>query len=544
MATMYPPNFPFGDDPKRWAEKQAYEAFQKLPNPWAIHYSIGWQSLRNGRQGDGEADFVLVHPLLGIFVAEVKGGSTIELVNGEWFSVSAGERHDIRDPFSQCTDSKYALRSYLSERVTGFRDDAAMGHFVVFPSHHQEEDLGPNAPREIICDKDDLDEIGATMNRITRHWNLPGQFSDRQMQEIRQCLARTTKISRLLRDRVEEVNLAIDELTVGQLNAMSMLRHQRKQLIIGGAGTGKTVLAMNRARQLADDGFRTLLVCYNAPLGRRLDDEFSDEELVTAGHFHGICEAFRQRAGLQQSQPTDEIWWEEDLPRMLPEAAELLGIQFDAIVVDEGQDICAEWWLYLNLLFPDPDDGVLSVFADSNQDLYRRGWLPPFSNAPFPLDQNCRNTVEIAARVSAAASVETKTLGIHGVDPVFKDAETDQQIRKALASSLDRLINVGTLDPSQVTVLSNWTGDVRDLDDVTLKGVALRASPNDGVFVETIGRFKGLESDAIVILLHDEEPTQLRRHAYVGLSRARAVLHVIGSGSVRGTLNWNNIDEE
>ena len=55
-----------------------------------------------------------------------------------------------------------------------------------------------------------------------------------------------------------------------QYQLLNMLRGVRRAAIVGGAGTGKTMLAAEKARRLAREGFTTLLVCFNAPLARML----------------------------------------------------------------------------------------------------------------------------------------------------------------------------------------------------------------------------------------------------------------------------------
>jgi Nuclease-related domain len=100
------------------SERRVYQVLSALPDDWTVFYSTGWQSERHGRQGDGEADFVLLHRR-GLLVLEVKGG-TVRVVDGTWQSVSAlGQTHRIRDPFQQALDSRMALQRYLREHLPG-----------------------------------------------------------------------------------------------------------------------------------------------------------------------------------------------------------------------------------------------------------------------------------------------------------------------------------------------------------------------------------------------------------------------------------------
>ena len=48
-------------------------AFQELPGEYRIYHRKGWYAL-DGVVREGEADFLLLHPDLGMLVLEVKGG--------------------------------------------------------------------------------------------------------------------------------------------------------------------------------------------------------------------------------------------------------------------------------------------------------------------------------------------------------------------------------------------------------------------------------------------------------------------------------------
>ncbi len=538
MAQMFPKRFPRPDDPRRWAELQVYNALAKLDDDWLVFYSVAWQSMRNGKQGDGEADFVLAHPTKGIIFAEVKGGSTIEIIDGEWYSWSQGSPKPIKSPVEQAVKSKYALQGWLSDRISGFRRNARLGHMIIFPAHDQIDDLGPDAPRAIICDKGDLDNITAAVDRVAKHWAPLHKIGVEGAKQLKDALAPTITIRRHLRHRVEDIAEDLAELTEQQLDLLGFLRHQRKAMITGGAGTGKTVIAVARARQLAEDGFRTLLLSYNRPIGDRLAEEVEGVDNVWAGSFHGLCLRIAASAGLVPDEPKDQAWWDEKLPAAMIEAAYSLDDRYDAIVVDEAQDFLPDWWTYLEMLFPNSDDGIMYIFADSNQNLYRDDWLPPFDRPPFPLDRNCRNTNQIAQRVADVIGITMDTLGVNGPEPVYKEANTDRQTEKAVTATLDRLIDTGELNPDQIVLLSIGRTQVDELTTSNNADPRLGDGTNGTVLAETVRRFKGLESDAIILVLADREQHQLKRLAYVGMSRAHSVLYVIGTTKAKELIGW------
>ena len=62
----------------------------------------------------------------------------------------------------------------------------------------------------------------------------------------------------------------------GSTSSSTRLRGVRRAAIVGGAGTGKTMLAAEKARRLAREGFCTFLVCFNAPAGGTLAETTAD----------------------------------------------------------------------------------------------------------------------------------------------------------------------------------------------------------------------------------------------------------------------------
>ncbi len=535
MARMYPPTLIGASVPN--SERRVFTALAELGDDWMVFHSVAWQGERGGRQGDGEADFVIAHRSRGMLVLEVKGGE-ISADDGRWFSTDHhGETHSI-DPFTQVRHSKHVLGGYLAERVSRVGTKVTMGHAVVFPDVVVDADLTPEAPREVIIDADDLRDPNRAVGRVARHWDATARFDDRQFRELRQALAPTWRIRRRLRTRIEETTEQIVDLTAGQVRALSMLRFQKRAVITGGPGTGKTVLAVERARQLAAEGQRVLLVCFNKPLGEALAAEVSDEENITATNFHGLAYEMAERCDLLPEGEPDADFWAEGLPELLPEAAERLGVRFDALVVDEGQDFLPGWWTALQLLLEDPDEGSLYVFADLRQSIYTEGAELPIDTPPFVLDVNCRNTNQIAARVAAVFGEEIHSLGVDGEPARFVTVRSGEDLGDEALEVCADLIEEGDLEPDQVVILSTRKKVVQELRGRQAAGHTINCPGGGGTTAETVHRFKGLESDAVILVIPEIHTDRDRALAYIGMSRARASLTVIGDKTVREALNW------
>ena len=65
-----------------------------------------------------------------------------------------------------------------------------------------------------------------------------------------------------------------------------------------------------------------------------------------------------------------------------------------------------------------------------------------------------------------------------------------------------------------------------------------------GVDISSVYRFKGLENDVVIFLVPDEntlKATYIRNPLnliYVGMTRAKFLLYVLGSTSIKNKVNW------
>jgi hypothetical protein len=538
MAVMYP-----RDPPARAndAELRVRHALESLSDHWVVLHQVQWQSVRNGRPGDGEADFVLVNSNHGMLVVEVKGGG-VRLQAGRWSSLDRhGAEHSTRDPFEQATSSKHALVGFLKQRGVS---TLPAGHIVVFPDLRELGGLGPAAPREISWTRADLKNASAAVEQAVRHWGMLSAIPVEYVKRIRSLLAPTLFAHPLLRETVGDVNEELIRLTGEQIVVMSGLKRNRRAIVFGGPGTGKTVLAAEHARRLSREGFSVLLTCYNRPLADALsssvESQNGDGEILV-GTFHNVCSAMAREAGFPNHSAKGRVWWETDLPGLLPQAAEILDRHFDAIIVDEGQDFDPTWWLALQLTLSDPDDGPIYVFSDAQQAIYRQGWQPPFEQPAFDLEINCRNTLPIARRVADVFGGTCTTLGTGGPEPRFHVAGTPREVGEKLRQALDELIGEQGLSNEQLVVLSGKRDVVDVLRGQTLGDHLMVAPGGRGIPVETVHRFKGLESDIVLLVFSSFADGQDNALAYIGMSRARAHLEVIGPAWLAERLGWQPV---
>ena len=131
--------------------------------------------------------------------------------------------------------------------------------------------------------------------------------------------------------------------------------------VSGGAGTGKTVLAVEKAIRLAREGFRTLLTCYNKQLADHLASVCRAIENLEVMSFHQLC---RRRVDLANRVSGRDLFreaqrtypnaseWDVQWPNALAFTVEIQEPPYDAVVCDEGQDFQEDYCSRLNYCSP------------------------------------------------------------------------------------------------------------------------------------------------------------------------------------------------
>ncbi len=530
---MYPRSFPSDGV---GSERTVFNALTRLPDPWHVIHSVAWQSLRNGKQGDGEADFVLIHQDHGLIVIEVKGGS-IQIVDGEWVTSGANGKHRI-NPIEQAVSSKHALMAYLRDTIEDL-PWVESGHALWFPEIKATGDLTAAAPDDLVLDRTDLERPAAAVNDIVNRWNLHKAIPAQQVAAIVSRLAPTVTVRHTLADDVAAIEASQLVLTGAQRAALDGLRRERRVIVYGGAGTGKTILAAERARRLAADGFTVVLTCFNRPLGDALRDDFETVPTATVGSFHRLAHDWITEAGMEFPEDPEPSWWGEPAAEAVIEAFDRSGFTADAIIVDEAQDFDDSWLLALESCLSDRDDGLFLLFADGHQAIYRDEWEPPPNLVSYDLDLNCRNTNQIREVVGRVFGDEIVGTGVDGPDVELLKAESPEGEDKALRGALHRLVNEGKVLASGVVVLTQSRATKDRLVGKELAGLMLESTEGrgGGVLVETIHRFKGLEASAAIVILDRLDTDQDRALAYIGLSRPRAHLAIIAPPVVVAALS-------
>ncbi len=542
MARVFPVDL-HEDTPR--SERKVFERFRdRLPRSWTVLHSRRFLLPAAPRQRpvEGELDFLVLVPERGLLGLEVKGGD-LRRDRGGWSSVDRyGKRHRIKDPGRQAQRAVHAIGRYL-QQVPWFVENhlrPAFGWGVVFPDVKAARSLGPALPRSLVIDRDDLKSPEDAILRALDAQEVSGPaLTALARREVIQALAPKLRLARTLGDRVADERDALVGLTAEQLEILDTLSEVRRVAVAGGAGSGKTVLAMERARRLSSNGARTLLLCRSESVATVLGTRAEGFEVAT---FTDIASRLARHAFGDWKEPklaaALDAFWQHDAPLKLAKALEgEPEWRWDAVIVDEAQWLAAAWWPAIVRMLRNEETSYLWVFHDPHQSPHPPDWIEAQRLVPAALNWNCRNTRRIAEYAAALIGVapHVNKGAPLGVPVVEVGCSSESAMVQTVRRQLQRLTGQGGLRPDQIAILSPrgtrspvWSR--RDLGEFSLVRPPACPGPRQVVF-SGISEFSGLESDAVVLCdVREGRPDSDPRELYVGTACARHVLVVARYG--------------
>lgn len=545
-------------------EAKVYRSLRDgLSDNYTVLFQVGWILQRAGdRARDGETDFLVCHPDHGYLCVEVKGGGIgFDAGTGAWFSIDRrGQRHGIKDPAKQALSAKYSVRAKLAEqrrRHTRVRSEVPRGHAVFFPDISSVAEVSrPDLPAVLIGCAADLENSQRWIDAVFRFWERDVRnavpLGRGGVEVMREVFGKSFEVAPLTTPRLASRLAALEErrltLTQDQIKVLDFVRAHRRVAVRGGAGTGKTVLALEKARRLAGEGFRTLLTCYNRQLADHLAGLCADTDNLDVMSFHQFCHRQVERADrksgrnlLDEAKATypGKNLFDVQLPNALAYSLDILPERYEAIVCDEGQDFREEYWVPLELFLADIDRSPLYVFYDDNQNIYARASTFPIEEAPFSLTTNCRNT----AQIHTAAYIRYRGEPItppdnEGAEVQFESAPSSKAQAAKINARVVGLIDREGVSPGEIVVLVADASAKADFY-AELRGRPLpkparwieEGTRNERtVLMDTVSRFKGLEASVVILWGLDGVDWERNEEVlYVGMSRAKSLLVIVGN---------------
>jgi hypothetical protein len=499
------------------------------------------------RAKDHEADIVLLMPGAGVVVVEVKGGS-VWREGGKW-RTTRGESQVTIDPVDQVRGAHYALRTYVEADLRWQRDGrprVRWAHAIAIPNTELPADFAcPDCPRWMVADRKDLRELSGFLRDIPRRQkNGERPLDGDDAQVILDVLAGRGRAQRDVVADAEEREFDALRLTEEQAMILGAIRLLHRVEIRGGAGSGKTWLAIEQARRLSRSGKRVALLCYSrglaAYLNRVIQTLPKNDRPAYVGEFHSLG----HRWGAAMGSDDDSDYWERRLPEQMRQLASNLppAQRFDAVIIDEAQDFAYTWWPAVLASLRDEEAGGLYVFSDEGQRVFARYGQPPVPLVPLMLDHNMRNTRQIAGTFNSLTPMKMRLFGGDGPAVRFVECEPGEAL-SAGDDAVDALLDEGWR-PDDIALLTTGSRHPEQTQRQAVGQAEYWASfwDADQVFYGHVLGFKGLERRAIVLVLNETAiGDRSRERLYVGLSRARDQLVVCGSSTVIRKLGGEDV---
>lgn len=529
------PDFP----EKLTAERVVWEKLREsLPDDVVLLHSV---SVRHGKS-EHEIDLLVLWPNVGLAAIEVKGG-VVSCDQAQWYQSDRQGRHKIQSPMAQVQGAAHAFQDWISERM-GTRISSRFAHIVCFPYTSVDQNWEMSGiPRELVIDQKDLSTIEHRLrNAIERQGGGFSGLAPIFVQRMLPHLSGDLKANHVTESEARGNEDVQNSLTQRQATLLSATRSLDRVMFVGGAGSGKTWLAVEKAKSLSAQNKRVGLFCYNKGLGQFLKSEVArwrQNKPAHTGEFHEYVRSLGIPDGKGQA------YFEVEMPRMLREHADSMPEheKFDAIVVDEAQDFAPDWWDALLACTKDPLNGKVFAFMDSRQDVYRRWDGEPLGGSygqaspliPIHVDENLRNTRRIADTFKPMSGDHFKSRGGTGMPVRFVQCATEDAVNTA-SDCVDSLVDEGWAN-NQIALLTTHRRhpihqDAYDNGTIDSEYWQEFHADNSEFYGHVLG-FKGLERSVIILCINGFKTLDRAvEMLYVGFSRARSLLIVVGDGNL------------
>ena len=542
---IYPPNFPTHNS--NHAERKVFEALKQLdPYQFDVFWNRTFAGDRAGRS-HGEEDLYEIDFLVfdlreeclnHIFVIEVKGGRiSFSAEENKWYQ--SGREMDTAPDVQAMRYASNMIARY-AERI---KHKVPVTWLLWFPDGLiEEEELPTQFASWRVADQSALDDPLeflelAKEEQEGSYYGYKGITPDEYKSSIYKDLTKGFGISPNLKSLLEEMKISIELAESHQKIFFTGLMAIPRLAVEGGAGSGKTVMAKCGAEILHEQGKKVLFLCYNRYLFSQLEKDLSAGIKVDTilNFMVEYINGFEPR--WFENEEKDQEFFNTRLPDKFKEVLKKYPIdeddKFDAIFIDEAQDMELSW-LNLFLKFLKPEAKYL-LFYDPRQNIFEKNFVLPISESwtKIPLQYNYRNTIKINDFIN-------DTLGTHFLSGPVPEGEKVQlrtyrqeDVGGALYRCLKELNHVGKLPLEKIKIITDGAAENFKLEQFNngycYELLDAENEPEaEKVYYTSIHRFKGCESEVVILLLkrpltNIKYPNTL----YTQLSRAKSLLYVL-----------------
>lgn len=321
-----------------------------------------------------------------------------------------------------------------------------------------------------------------------------------------------------------------------QVKILDFLEEQQIVTINGAGGTGKTMIALEKAKRYANNEENVLFLCYNRALCEHLRNNYSHSNI----DFYNIdafacsyCKTGIADYKLLKNKITDDY---------------LDGnFKYKHIIVDEGQDFGQTEieenkildTLEAAVVNEEDETGSMYVFYDKQQFIQGEDCPNYIKNADcrLSLTVNCRNTNNIAETSIRPLNLPKKYRNIKTrPDSVIGDttilyASGDKDKQLEHLNLFIKKCTSKSINPKEIVIISCKTKNEIENGNSLLSSYGTEyIYEGTNIKITNCADFKGLEADAVILIDVDKGTFKTQKKCnrfYVAASRAKFNLYII-----------------
>ena len=327
---------------------------------------------------------------------------------------------------------------------------------------------------------------------------------------------------------------------------MNALEENDHLLVRGGAGTGKTLLAANFAMKQAGQEKKVLFLTYNKNLANSVQQQAGKCEFLKIINIHALFGEYIP-VDAESVGKNAQKYFSVDLPDAFGsylesmDTEQLLELQYDLLVMDEGQDILKPNYLKcLDRLHKGGfESGRWAVFYDEKQNIYNPEYqegldsIMSYPSTKFKLFVNCRNTIQIGTYSAKISGVESDTFIRENGEEVQKIVYINENDFGRKMKDILKKLEDGQVSMNDVVFLSpkRYENSLLNKTDIQVNVLGSEAHDNEEVPIyATIQGFKGLDSKVVILFgMENVRDDIFSKYIYIAGTRARTLLYIVGS---------------